>query len=353
MEPGDREGMILPITGAAGQVLRVKVGTPGDCFGADNEVIAKLPEIRPVTVVWISEKSDPFTELALSSFVEEGELELWKGGAETWPVAEAVDLVIFDGWLPESWPADLPVIVINPPGSSGPVRAISIEGGGVPREDLRAANTEHPLLYRVSTSRVALTQTSIIDASGSLEPLWFAGSEPVLVAGEVQGQRLVVFGFSPELSERLPLTASYPLLLGNAVYWCTESAAEATGLRAHRAGEVVEVGVPGIVEWQEILEGRLATSRVETRGNLVELDRIGLWSVGDEFEGSSLLLSRGETDLAGDGLESGTDPGAAENPGASEGMGRFLRGDLTRAILALVVFLLVIESWLFHRHAVY
>ena len=353
LEPGEREGIILPITGVAGQVLRVKIRLPGDCFDADDEVIAKLPEIRPVIAAWISEESDPFTELALSSIVEEGELELWKGGPETWPVSDQVDLVIFDGWMPDSWPTDLPAIVINPPGGSGPVKAIPLESGGIPQENIRVANAEHPLLYRVSTSRVALTQTAIVDASGSLEPLWFAGSEPVLVAGEVKGQRLVVLGFSPELSEWLPLTASYPLLLGNAVFWCMESTVEAKGLRAHRAGEVVDVGEAGVVEWQEIRDGRLAASRVETTGKLVELDRIGLWSTGDDFEGSSLLLSRGETDLAGGGVEEEGDGEKTGAVGVPQGIGRFLRGEMTQAILVLLVFLLVVESWLFHRYAVY
>ncbi len=42
-------------------------------------------------------------------------------------------------------------------------------------------------LFRVTSGRVAVTQTAVVDSSGSLEPLWFAGNEPILVAGEVRG----------------------------------------------------------------------------------------------------------------------------------------------------------------------
>lgn len=351
LEPGDREGIILPIEGVAGQLLRIRVRVDDDCFEADDEVVAALPEVRPVVAAWISAESDPFTELALSSIVREGELELWKGGPESWPVDENVDMVIFDGWLPETWPENLPAIVINPPGSCGPVKAVPL-AGGLPHDFIRVSNEQHPLLFRVSTSRIALTQTAVIDSSGSMEPLWFAGNEPILIAGEVRGQRLVVMGFSPEQSERLPLMASYPLLIGNAVFWCAEPKLESTRMQANNAGDLVEIGDAAVMEWKELRNGKIVESSVALKGSLVELDRIGLWSAGEERGGSALLLSRGETDLGGARpAEMEDDLNSGENGGGA--VMRFLRGEMTWILLCTVLAFLVVESYLFHRHAVY
>ena len=90
--------------------------------------------------------------------------------------------------------------------------AVRVESGGIPRDTIRAVIADHPVLFRDSEGRVAVTQTAVLDLTGSLQPLWFADEEPLIAAGEVDGQRLAIFAFAPELSEQLPLTAAWPLL---------------------------------------------------------------------------------------------------------------------------------------------
>ena len=63
--------------------------------------------------------------------------------------------------------------------------------------------------------RVGVVQTAVLEAGNQLEPLWLSlTSEPILLAGQIQGQSLVVLGCEPARSENLPLLASYPLLIG-------------------------------------------------------------------------------------------------------------------------------------------
>ena len=138
------------------------------------------------------------------------------------------------------------------------MRAVALENG-VPRENVRVSNPEHPILFRVSSARVALTQTAVLDTSGSIEPLWFAGEEPVLAAGEVAGQRLVLFGFSPMQSEKLPLMASYPLLLENAILWCSEQALAEEQMRTMRTGSLLSTE-GGSLGWIEVDD---ATARLK------------------------------------------------------------------------------------------
>ncbi|MFK5920688.1 MAG: BatA and WFA domain-containing protein [Verrucomicrobiota bacterium] len=352
LEPGASESLIIPIEGSEDQLLRLELRTEGDRLATDDQVVYPLPNTRSVVVAWITPEPDPFTEIALTAIQEEGQLDLWKGGPDAWPLSEAVDVVIFDSWLPQEWPTDLPVIVMNPTGNSGPIKARAVGGtAGIPYESIRVGNQEHPLLFRVSSSRVALTQTSVFDVEGgSLQPLWLAGNEPVLSAGEVRGQRLVVMGFSPGRSEHLPLTASFPLLMGNAIFWCSEkSKAVVERVRENHSGDLIEVEGDELL-WTDWKQGQWKERKQVLSGSLLELDQTGVWRTTGGERGVVHLLSREETDLAVLPDESGgMEAGETRMAGRSKGQW----GDVTGWILGLLLVFLVVESWLFHRHAVY
>lgn len=348
MAAGEVRGLTIEIEAAQEQLLEVALHMPGDQLTLDDRVVARLPAPRPLTVAWFSVKPDAFTELALKSLVDEGEVEVFSGGPAQWPPGRAPDVAVFDGWLPAPWPATLPAVVINPPGSAGPVTAVPLDPP-VPREAVRVVDEQHPVLFRVTSSRISLTQTAVLDATGSFQPLWLADDQAVLLAGESAGQRLVVLGAAPSLSEHLPLTAAYPLLLGNALFWCAEKSDAGRAPRLLRTGSFLDMA--GGLEWREFQSGKLGVATAvpagATRG--VELDRIGLWRTADGTrEGSSLLLSRQETDL-GAMAPASEDAPAIASPAAHTPR---LLGDLTRWFIALAVLALLLESWLFHRHAV-
>ena len=353
LEPGASEELVLPVEGAEDQLLHLRLRASGDVLATDNDILAPLPRSRPVVAAVISPQLDPFTEIALMAIQEQGELVMWKGTPESWPLDEAVDVVIFDSWLPEEWPTDIPAVVINPPNDAGPIRARPLSGAGVPYESIRASDENHPLLFRVSSSRISLTQTVLYQVDGSLQPLWLAGNDPVMSAGEVRGQRLVVMGFSVAQSERLALTASFPILMGNALLWCAENSQAVTErVRENRTGDLIDVHSKQLT-WTEWKDGQARTSRVALDDELLELERVGLWQSDDGGQGTSYLLSRVESDVPGS-LQANVDSRdvAAESSGKSMARKLFL-GDITWLIIAVVVALLVLENWLFHRHAVY
>lgn len=353
LSPGERVGLTFRLNGVSDQLLRLHLKTENDVFPLDDTITIPLPDVQPVLAAWIrpDDKEDPYTRFALSSIQESGRFELLKGSPSAWPLADGVDAVIFDGWLPEEWPEDIPAVVINPPGSSGPVLARAL-ANPIPYDSIRVGNDSHPVLFRVSSSRVALTQTSVFQSAGSLEPLWLAGQDPILAAGEVKGQRLVIMGFSPGASERLPLTASFPLLMGNALLWCVDRAdLSSTGVELLSTGDLARVRGETI-EWSQ-WEGReMAVRRRPLEADVIEMDRIGVWKTfnveGDlEQQGTSHILSAAESDI----------PIQPEATAATDesyftavgGVG----GKLKLWILSALVFILLLESWLFHRHAVY
>jgi hypothetical protein len=355
LDPGERFGLSIKLEGAEDQLLRLRLTVPGDALATDNEVLEPLPHSRPIVAAWVRPEEpshgfrpDPYTEFALRAFIDDHDFEVLAIKPENWAGSRAgVDVAIFDDCLPDPWPDDLPVILLNPPGDVGPVR-VKPTPAPVPHQSVRVGNEGHPVLFRVSSGRVSVTQTSVFDAAGSLEPLWLGNDEPLLAAGEVKGQRLVVMAFSPGRSDRLPLTASFPLLIGNALLWCAETSPGVTEKVIESPTGQVVTAQGTSVTWTQWAEGGLRNQSEPLTGNLIELDRIGVWETDTGQRGAAHLLSRAETDLRPREVADET----TAKPEDEIRTGAF-SGNVTWIFIALVALILVVESWLFHRHAVY
>lgn len=343
LAPGESSALILPLEGVRGQQMEIRLKTAGDCFGWDDALAAPLPKTKPLSVAYFAEKPDPFTELALSALIENGRIEMRKGDPAAWPPKEQPDVYIFEHWLPKEWPAGRPVIALTPQGSSGPVQ--TRRSSSVPYDGVRSVQPDHPVLFRASSSRIALTQTTLLTLPTSIEPLWFAGSEPVLAAGEYEGQRLVCTAFSPAQSEQLALLPSFPLILGNALYWCAENSEALTDTRTLHTGELLHTG--SLVQWHAWNGSSFIEVADDPAHGLLALSRIGAWETGDR-SGACALISAAETDLpalAADAAHS-TQPAAPLITASA-----FSTWPKRLIWLALVV--LLAESFLFHRKAVY
>jgi len=345
LKPGESVPLILPLEGAHGELLELELRCPGDCLGWDNAVAAQLPELKPLLVAWVADKPDPFTELALGSLVEGGRLDVMKGDSKSWPLKVKPDVYVFENWLPATWPTDAPVIALSPITSSGPVQVKALPGGGLHYDGVRSVAAEHPVLYRINTSRLALTQTAIIDASHTLETLWLAGSEPLLAAGEADGQRLVVTAFSPSKSEQLALLPAYPLLLGNALYWCAENSDALKDLKAQHTGQLINA--PGLTKWHAWDGSHFISVADNTSAPLLELKHIGTWETAEGKTGSCVLASAKETNLRAHKPQ-----GLAASSTAPASV---LAASLSwpQLLLWSLLGVLVVESFLFHRKAVY
>lgn len=344
LSPGESTALILPLEGLRGQRLELRLTTAGDCFGWDDGLAAPLPKSRPLHVAYFSDKPDPFTELALSSLIEAGRIEIQKGAPAAWPPQEAPDVFVFENWLPKEWPADTPVIALTPQQDSGPVRSRIMRG--IPHDGVRTLQPDHPVLFRASSSRIALTQTAVLDLPASIEPLWIAGNEPVLSAGEFNGQRLVVTAFSPAQSEQLALLSSFPLILGNALYWCAEESDALADVRTLHTGEMMTAA--GIVQWHAWDGTQFIDVSDDPASGLLTLNRIGSWEIGSERTGLCALISETETNLAKQGPESISAP-----PPASRIISASAFSTWPKRLIWLALTLLLLESFLFHRKAVY
>jgi predicted small integral membrane protein len=347
LAPGTSTTLILPLESARGQRLELQLKTSGDAFGWDDGLTAPLPRNRPLSVAWITDKPDPFTEIALASLIESRRIEMNRSTPDAWPLKEKPDVYVFEHWLPKPWPTDRPAILLNPSTSSGPISVKPLPGNGLPHDRLRSALPDHPVLFRVASSRVALTQTSVLSLPASLEPLWIAGSEPVLAAGEHAGQRLVVTAFSPATSEQLALLPAFPLVLGNALYWCAETNEALTSQRPMHTGELVPAS--GLVNWHAWNGLQFTDTSEQTTSSLLSLTHIGSWETADGKTGTSILASETETNLPKLSSETATMPALRDNALITSASFSTWPQKLLWALAAL----LLLESFLFHRKAVY
>ncbi len=346
IEPGQRERLLLSLEAGSGQVLTLRTILPDDMLPTDDVVYLTIPAIRTLRVLWVTPNPDPFTEMALTALGDNGGIEVYHAAPSSWPPRERPDVLILDGWLPDEWPADYPVLVIQPPASCGPIRTVAL-GKTLPVSALRAADPRHPLLYGVATERVSVSQTAVLTADPPFRPLWLGPAGPVMIAGELDGQRAVVMGFVPVESERLPLMASYPMLMGNTILWLAETLlAEQAGSQA-ATGTVMEKGA-ATVTWRVPGSTDATSVTLPPTAALWELDRVGLWSTDDGAAGSAALVSRQETLLP-------TAPAVSQAEDGLEGRAAAARllGDLAPALLWGILVILLLESALFHRYAVY
>lgn len=344
LAPGESTALILPLEGLRGQRLELRLTTAGDCFGWDDGLAAPLPKSRPLHVAYFSDKPDPFTELALSSLIEAGRIEIQKGDPAAWPPQDTPDVFVFENWLPKDWPADTPVIALTPQQDSGPVRSRVMRG--LPYDSVRTVQPDHPVLFRASSSRIALTQTTVLDLPASLEPLWIAGNEPVLSAGEHNGQRLVVTAFSPAQSEQLALLPSFPLILGNALYWCAEESHALADLRTLHTGEMLHAD--GLVQWHAWDGAQFIDVADDPASGLLALQRIGSWEIGSDRAGLCALISDTETNLSRRNPDAITAPLPASRIITASAFSTW-----PKRLIWLALALLLLESFLFHRKAVY
>jgi hypothetical protein len=343
LAPGQETPLLLPLDGIDGERLEVRLTTAGDQLAWDDVVVAALPPAKPLVVAWLADQPDSFTELALGAMVEAGRLEMWKGTRQDWPPKDQPDVLVLENWLPNELPPELPVVLLNPQnGTAAGLQATALKRE-LPLDRVRALQQEHPILYGISTSRLSLTQTTQLRSSSGLETLWMGADTALLMAGEVQGRRIVATAFSPSKSEQLALQPAYPVLLGNAIHWCSEGVLSRAALKPLRTGAMLTTAER--VTWEAWDGAHIINLTDQPQAGVLRLNHTGVWTTADGQRGTAVLASRTETDVPRRNINNSGDD--STSPARRWKLGS------TTWLLAIIVGLLILESFLFHRKAVY
>jgi len=220
-------GSSLPITSIAPlpegvQVLTASI-TPtvnsisGDLLAQDNTAYAVIRESEARTVLLVTDEN-LFLEQALATLPG---VRAFKAPPGRPLPAQDFDLTIFDRNLPTALPAG-DVLFIAPPGSVSGIFGIASEDvGAVGR--LTPATGDERLTF-VDLEAVSVLKYRPLADVGWATPLITANDVPLLVAGERDGRRVVIFAFALADSD-LPLQIAFPVLMSNLLDWFTPQGA--------------------------------------------------------------------------------------------------------------------------------
>ena len=189
--------------------------TVQDDLAADNQasIVSLLP--APVRILLVS-KGNRFLEKALKA-APNVRLSIASQLADT---AGAFDLCVLDDVFPAVWPRanTLAIHTANTnwfPGWETIKTPVIV--------DWRSAD---PLLRFVNFDNVQIAETLAVKSPAWGVSLVDSPQTPLIIAGEVDRQRLVWIGFDP-LQSTWPLRISFPIFVANAVDWLNPAGANA------------------------------------------------------------------------------------------------------------------------------
>jgi len=181
---------------------------PADALPADDAVEIPFPRPAPLRIAACVPGGSPGPWLAAALEACGGLVDAAASAsldpAAVRNLAFAPDAVVALG---DPGPLDAPALIFD---------AGSGEWRGAP--SVSAGDRSHPVLRGVDPAEWILTRARVVEARAG-DAVLLAGPEgPLAVAGLREGRRRVLLGFDPSAST-LPLSASWPVLLRNALLW--------------------------------------------------------------------------------------------------------------------------------------
>ena len=198
--------------------------TSDDDLASDNSAFIPSLLPHPIRVLLVT-KGNRFLEKALRAAPR---VEL--ATAESLDASTiGFDLVVLDDVMPSTWPK-VPTLAIRAmaPGWFD-------ASGAVPGPAIVDWKSTHPLLRYVNFDAV-----QVAEAVGVTTPSWGVSilestRTPLIVAGELEGRRVVWIGFDT-LNSTWPLRISFPIFIANAIEWLDPQSAQ-SGLLVVRPGD--------------------------------------------------------------------------------------------------------------------
>jgi Ca-activated chloride channel family protein len=177
-----------------------------DVFTLDNSAYGVLDVGRRAEILLVT-NGNTFLEKMLS-LLPAGDVS--RVTSRRYPAidSDSYDVVVLDGFVPETLPRGN-VLIFNPADS-----ALFGTEGEIRRPTIRNWERDDPLMRFVDLREVAIARTQKITPPGWMRTLVTSDDTPLMLAGEQDGQRVVLVGFDLRQSN-LPLSAAFPILMSN------------------------------------------------------------------------------------------------------------------------------------------
>lgn len=204
-------------------VFTVRISSKDDLAADDQaSIVSMLPQ--PVRVLMVS-RGNRFLEKALKAA---GDIELIVQ-PDCGDSAEKFDLVVLDDIVPTVWPKPnvLAIHVVN--------TNLFTEWSKIEAPAIVDWKNTHPLLRYINLDNVGISESFGVKAPSWAVSLVDAQQTPLVLAGELQRQRIVWIGFDT-LQSTWPLRISFPIFIANAVQWLNPASGKSSQWML-RAGE--------------------------------------------------------------------------------------------------------------------
>ncbi|NOX24510.1 MAG: VWA domain-containing protein [Actinobacteria bacterium] len=209
LEPGGRLSRVVPVDAGPGQTIEAVLIGANDALPADDASVIVLGEATTVTSAIVGVGS-PFLETLLQALPD-------VVPATTSPA----DVLVID--VASAAAIDRPTWVIGP---TEPPPGVTVVGR-VDEPVITMQRPSEPLLEGVDLSELAIAEAAIVEAPGWY-PIVAAGDVPLILLGDVDGQRVVYFTFDIVRSN-LPVQVAFPILGARIMDYLAGSRLSASG----------------------------------------------------------------------------------------------------------------------------
>jgi hypothetical protein len=188
-------------------------GDPPDLLASDDAAWSVRGE-RPAARALLITPGNLFLERALASLPG---VESFRAAPDASSPGESFSLTIYDGTLPEVWPAGN-LLVVNPPHDTD---LFDVTGVFSKTALVRTA-VDDPILRHVDLGGLHVARARLVQPFGGARVLVQAEGGPLLLVGETAGRRVAILTFDLHDSD-LPLQIAFPLLMANLMGWLLPS----------------------------------------------------------------------------------------------------------------------------------
>ena len=310
-----------------------------DDLAVDNSasIVSLLPQ--PVKVLLVT-AGNRFLEKALRAIPA---VEFAKA-AQLANDAEGFDMVVLDNVLPQVWPKPN-VIAVNLANTN-----LFSSWSKADRPPIVDWKGSHALLRSVNFDNVAIAESLSVPAPPWAISVVDSPSSPLLLAGELNRQRIIWIGFDT-LQSTWPLRISFPIFIANAVEWLNPASDRAAQLSI-KSGDPFRLAMA-----EGVVSAEITLPDGTTRTRAVDSSRRELL-FGDTQKQGIYRVKSGTNEVVFcanllDNLESDTTPRPAIHFGSyakvASSTTRQANLEVWRWFALTAFLILMLEWWYYHR----